>query len=102
MIKLISINGRTVPKNFCDSCGKEISDAKQGAIVFRNFMGDSQTTEVIYVHKNFVSENCMTKAEELIRSKGEQCGWVGLSEYIAYLASNAGMTAKSIGKYLSN
>lgn len=101
MIKLVAIDGFAVPKIFCDSCGGEILDAKQGAIVFRNFMKNSQSTEVIYVHKNFISESCMAEAEELIRSTGENSGWIELSEHIGSLATNLGMTRKSIGKYLT-
>lgn len=100
MIKLVSIDGQTVPKIFCDSCGEEISNAKQAVIVFRIFMENSQSMDGVYVHKNFVMGNCMTKAEELIHSKGEQHGWAELSEHLAYLVSNVGMTPKDIEKKL--
>ncbi len=95
MIKLVSIDGLTVPKIFCGSCGEEISNAKQAAVVFSNFMENSQSTDEVYVHKNFVMGNCMTKAEEPIRSKGEQPGWPELSEHLAYLVSNVGMAPKA-------
>jgi len=101
MIELVSIDGLTVPKIFCDSCGEEISNAKQAAVVFSNFKGNTQKVDVAYVHKNFVKGNCMTEAEESIRSKGEQPGWSELSEHLAYLVSNVGMSPKDIEGKLS-
>jgi hypothetical protein len=100
MIELVSIDGLTVPKIFCDSCGEEISNAKQAAVVFTNFIRDAQRTGVAYVHKNFVKGDCMAKAEEVVRSKGEQSGWVELGEHLAYLVSNVGMTPNDIEKKL--
>ena len=101
MIGLISVNGQTVPKIFCDSCGEEITNAKQAAVVFNNFMPENQKTGVLYVHKDFVKGDCMTKAEGAIRSKGEQSGWSELGEHLAYLVNNVGMTPNDIEKKLS-
>lgn len=101
MIELVSIDGLTVPKIFCGTCGEEISNAKHAAVVFSNFMGNTERTGVTYVHKNFVVGSCMTQAEELIRAKGEQPGWAELSEHLAYLISNVGMGPTDIEKKLS-
>jgi hypothetical protein len=96
MLELVSIDGRTVPKIFCDSCGEEISNAKEAAVVFRNFMLNSQRTGLTYVHKDFAKGNCLTKAQEAILEKGEQPGWSELSEHLAYLVSNVGMSPNDI------
>jgi hypothetical protein len=101
MIELIVIDGLTTPKIFCDSCGEEISNAKQAAAVFVNFLPDTKRTSVAYVHKNFVKGDCLTKAEEAVRSKGKQPGWIELTECLSYLISNVGITSTDIDKKLS-
>lgn len=100
MIELVSIDGLTCPKLFCDSCGEEITNAKQAAVVFRNFMNNTQRTGVAYVHKDFVKGNCMSQAEASIRANGEQSGWGELGEHLAYLISNVGMSHADIEKKL--
>lgn len=101
MIELVSISGHTIPKIFCDSCGEEISNAKEAAVVFSNFMGNNQRVSASYVHKDFVKGNCMKKAEQLIRAKGEEPGWAELSSHMAYIVNNVGMTPKDIENKLA-
>lgn len=101
MIELIQIDGLACPKLFCDSCGEEIADAKAAAAVFVNFMPDGERSALAYVHKNLVKGDCMTRAEEEIRSKGQQPGWVELTEHLAYLIGNVGMASKDIEKRLT-
>lgn len=96
MIELFQIDGRACPKIFCDSCGEEIAEAKAAAAVYINFIPDGDRSEVAYVHKNFVKGDCMTKAEEAIRSNGKESGWVELTEYLAHLISNVGIASKDI------
>jgi hypothetical protein len=101
MIELVSMDGLTCPKLFCDSCGEEITDAKQAAVVFSNFMDNTHRTVATYVHKDFVKGDCMAQAEASIRAKGEQSGWEELGEHLAYLISNVGMSLADIEKKLS-
>ena len=101
MIQLHWINGQAVPKITCASCGEVISNAKQAGIVFRNFMNNGEITNVLYTHKNFVNGNCMAKAESVIRSDGGEPGWLELSEHLASLVDNVGLTAKDIERRLT-
>lgn len=101
MIEFISINGLIVPKIFCNSCGEEITNVKQAAVVFKNFMENAERVPLTYVHKDFVKGSCMSKAEEVIRSRGEEPGWWELAQHLAYLVSNVGMTAKDIEDQLA-
>ncbi|MHB1299672.1 MAG: hypothetical protein ACYCY8_02230 [Burkholderiales bacterium] len=99
MIEIVQIDGRACPKIFCDSCGEEIADAKAaGAVVYINLMPDGDKSSIAYVHKNFVKGDCMKRAEEAVRSKGKEPGWAELTEHLAYLISNVGMTSKDVEK----
>ena len=101
MIKITWIKGRGCPKIFCDSCGEEILNAKDGAVVFPNFKDNGTIDEAIYVHKSHVKNNCMSDAEASIKAKGNQQGWEELSTHLAYLVHNAGMGSEDIEKRLS-
>ena len=70
MFELYSISGKTVPKIICDSCGKEVSNAKAAAIVFKIFMGPDEKTTGLFVHKDFVGSNCLSTAEAKVRTQG--------------------------------
>lgn len=100
MIELVVIDGLTCPKVFCDSCGEEIQDAKQAAIVFKNFMNNGQRTNVTYVHKDFVKGNCLSQAEASIRAQGGQPGWEELGTHLADLLSNVGIDSQDIKRRL--
>src|SRR5262249_8429941 len=102
MFELHSINGKTVPKIICDSCGKEISNAKAAAIVFKNFMEPDEKTTGLFVHKDFVGGNCLSVAEAKIRSQGARSGWLELSQHLAYVVSNVGLTAEDIKDRLNS
>lgn len=100
MIEIVQIDGLACPKIFCDSCGEEITDAKAAGAVYVNLMPDGDKSSIAYVHKNFVKGDCMKKAEEAVRSKGKEPGWVELTKHLAHLISNVGMTSKDVEKRL--
>lgn len=68
---------------YCESCGKEITDAAKGAIVFSNTLERGQTSAAMFVHKG---GKCHRSAENKIALSG----WLTLQVQMEYLVADLG------------
>src|SRR5262245_60396121 len=96
MIEIVCIEPKNVPMIRCDSCGQQILKAAEAAVVFKGLLENGERTAVAYVHKDFVKGGYLSMVERRIRSEGAQPSWLELSQYLAHVIANTGMTAKEI------
>lgn len=90
----------TVPKYFCDSCDRQITEAKTAAVVYPNFTQSGSRFVPLYVHKNFVHGDCLVQAQARVKAAGARPGWEELSTFLAQAIGNAGMDAVDVDKIL--
>lgn len=91
MLKMVYVEGRTIPTYFCDVCTTQIENAKSAVFIFKR-LGDltAQNSEVKMAHKG----ECHTSAE-LSLGGHLQTGWHEMSRMLYHAAHNAQLTPES-------
>jgi len=100
MLQIETQSNWNAPKCFCDSCDREINEAKSAAVVFANFTQNGTRSTPLYVHKDFVHGDCLSQAESKVKKSGASPGWEELSTFLAHAIANVGMKAEDIRKTL--
>jgi hypothetical protein len=88
MIRNIKLNGMIGPVIYCDTCGERIDEAGRALVLTREKIGETQTAEVMHVHKG----PCHHAAE----SKTGSHGWQELSRHLLHLVYNAGLSLEDL------
>lgn len=102
MLQIETKSNRNAPKFFCNSCGREITDAKNAAVIYANFADTGSKATPLFVHKNFVHGDCMTQAEQQLKAQGQSVGWEELTTLLAHLIANVGMDADAVRAILAH
>ena len=100
MLQIETESNWNAPKIFCDICDRQITEAKSAAVVFANFNETRTRAAPLYVHKNFVHGDCLSRAEDQIKASGATSGWEELTTFLAHAIANVGMNATDVGKTL--
>ena len=107
MLQIEEYDGRHYPKFFCDTCGREITDAERAVAVFPYFCDDAtryplSRYPLYFAHQNPVYGGCHDElADRLKKETGCHAGWHHLPYYLSLAVHNAGMSAKDVSKILS-
>jgi hypothetical protein len=77
-VKFIAEDGLYCPKIFCDTCGLEITDCRQGNVCHPG-------SNPIFVHKGVCDRS---------QPRCDQYPWMELSHFMLYLGNNVGFKGK--------
>ena len=100
MLQVETESNWNASKFFCDICDRQIADAKSAAVVFTNFNETGNRAAPLYVHKNFVHGDCLSRAEDQVKASGATPGWEELNTFLAHAIANVGMNAADVGKIM--
>jgi hypothetical protein len=93
MLKMIYLNGRTVPQYFCDVCTTQIENAKGAALVFKRLSELEETnSEVLFTHKG----QCHDAAEIKLGGKSKT-GWQEMSVSLFHSLHNSQLSPEDWG-----
>lgn len=87
--------GRFVPVCFCDICNERITDAGMGMVLFPKEGGEGKGEKVDFLL--LCKGKCDRVASEC---HGEDGGWLELSSFLAYLATNVGLDGGKIDRFI--
>ena len=100
----ITVKGNQMcPTAFCETCGKEITDASRGMYAFfggkaGHLLWDEGSTTQLYTLHN-VRECSFPFEQEKLREYGGVMGWMPLDIFPVYFCNNTGIDFKEASEH---